>query len=206
MRDKIAMGALADSYYEYLLKQWLQSPSETHFKTRWLEVMSELPSMMYPYPEEDDKDNEDVVYRIIERQSDGSPLLKMDHLSCFTPGMVALGYSSVPAMADEKAHAGIQKLLTAEHDATEVVKAAKDEKVARLKQAKAEAEAEIAAYKAQRESQFQVFSKERMGDTGAHSKELAKQSEAELQSIVTQVSGNKKAVIDMLLKSVTTVS
>ena len=42
--------------------------------------------------------------------------------------------------------------------------------------------------------------------TGAHSKELAKQSEAELQSIVTQVSGNKKAVIDMLLKSVTTVS
>ena len=147
---------------------------------------------------------------------------------------------------------GIQKLLTAEHDATEVVKAAKDgrlrafyehlcprpilklqerhpqdkfsftlhpaltklasapvlafpEKVARLKQAKAEAEVEVAAYKQMREAQFQIFSQERMGDTGTHSKELAKQTEAELSGIVGEVQRNKKTVIDMLLKSVTTV-
>ena len=79
------------------------------------------------------------------------------------------------------------------------------EKVARLKQAKAEAEAEIAAYKQSREAQFQIFSKERMGDTGTHSKELAKQTEAELAGIVGEVQRNKKTVIDMLLKSVTTV-
>ena len=109
-------------------------------------------------------------------------------------------------MGDDRANAGIQKLLAAEADAAEVVKAAKDEKVSKLKQAKAEAEAEIAAYKSQRENQFQVFSKERMGDTGNHSKEVAKTSESELAGISQQVGANKKAVIDMLLKSVTSVS
>ncbi len=110
-----------------------------------------------------------------------------------------------PLPPTPQAHAGIQKLLTAEHEATEVVKAAKDEKVARLKQAKAEAEAEIAAYKASREAQFQVFSKERMGDTGAHSKELAASTEKELAEINRQVASNSSAVVKMLLQSVTTV-
>eukprot|EP00913_Durusdinium_trenchii_P014931 g14005.t1 len=32
--SKFAFGALADSYYEYLLKQWLQRPSEKNFKDR----------------------------------------------------------------------------------------------------------------------------------------------------------------------------
>jgi len=109
-------------------------------------------------------------------------------------------------MADDKAHQGIQKLLQAEHDATSVVKAAKDEKVARLKQAKAEAEAEVLAYKQQREAQFQIFAKERLGDTGAHSKELAKATEAELLSIDAMVAKNKGAVIAGLLMAVETVS
>ena len=107
---------------------------------------------------------------------------------------------------DEKAHAGIQKLLTAEHEATEVVKTAKDEKVARLKQAKAEATAEIEAYKASREAQFQIFSKERLGDSAGVSTSLAKTTEAELATISSDVSKNKQKVIDMLLKSVTTVA
>jgi len=121
------------------------------------------------------------------------------------PGKTS-GYSSVPQMADEKAHAGIQKLLAAEHEATEIVKAAKDEKVMRLKQAKAEAESEIGSYKASREAQFQIFSKERMGDSAGHSSTLSKSTEAELGTIASDVSKNKKAVIDMLLKSVTTVA
>lgn len=76
----------------------------------------------------------------------------------------------------------------------------------KLKQAKAEAEAEIAAYKASREAQFQIFSKERMGDSAGHSTSLAKTTEAELATIATDVTKNKQAVIDMLLKSVTTVA
>ena len=165
-------------------------------------------------------------------------------------------------------HAGINKLLMAEKEATEVVKAAKEgerplrlrsiyrcaqpqspceasqhtapscspahgrrapspmhdrntdprataavprpatraEKVARLKLAKAEAERDIEAYKATREAQFQVFSKERMGDTGSYSKGLAKATEEELAAIAKAVIDNKASVIDLLLKSVKTVS
>jgi len=87
-----------------------------------------------------------------------------------------------------------------------VVKAAKDEKVVRLRQAKAEAEAEIAQYKATRESQFQTFSKERLGDSAGVSSTLAKSTEAELATISADHSNNKKAVIDMLLNAVTSVS
>lgn len=45
-----------------------------------------------------------------------------------------------------------------------------------------------------------------MGDTGAHSKDLAKASETELAGIAASVQANKMQVIDMLLKSVKTVS
>lgn len=75
-----------------------------------------------------------------------------------------------------------------------------------MKQAKMEAEAEIEAYKTTRESQFQIFSKERMGDTGSHAKDLAKSSEAELMGITAACNSNKASVIDLLLKSVKTVS
>lgn len=149
--------------------------------------------------------------------------------------------------SSSQAHAGIQKLLTAEHEATEIVKTAKDgacatpsatplptlrmsrsraadcsplrallsppyyyvilaEKVARLKQAKQEAHNEIEAYKASREAQFQIFSKERMGDSAGHSTALAKTTESELATIASDVNKNKQKVIDMLLKSVTTVA
>ena len=161
-----------------------------------------------------------------------------------------LSHNIVFAHHYSQAHAGIQKLLTAEHEATEVVKTAKDgaraaghsrvlpaarlrrpetartgplrrrlspfppctplllpaEKVARLKQAKAEATAEIEAYKASREAQFQIFSKERLGDSAGVSTSLAKTTEAELATISSDVSKNKQKVIDMLLKSVTTVA
>ena len=84
--------------------------------------------------------------------------------------------------------------------------ATRAEKVARLKLAKAEAERDIEAYKATREAQFQVFSKERMGDTGSYSKGLAKATEEELAAIAKAVIDNKASVIDLLLKSVKTVS
>lgn len=105
-----------------------------------------------------------------------------------------------------QANAGITKLLAAEHEATEVVKAAKEEKVARLKQAKAEAEAEIAQYKASRESQFQIFSKERMGDSAGAASVLAKSTESELAMISSDVASKKASVIELLLAGVTNVS
>merc|ERR1712151_752230 len=115
------------------------------------------------------------------------------------------GYSSV-SMVEEKAAAGIQKLLQAEHEAAEVVAAAKMDKVAKLKMAKEEAEAEISAYKQQREAQFQIFSKERTGDSGSHKTSTDAATKAELAEIAKQVAANKGTMGDILLKSVTTVA
>mmetsp|Transcript_28086 Transcript_28086/g.82185 ORF Transcript_28086/g.82185 Transcript_28086/m.82185 type:complete len:110 (-) Transcript_28086:210-539(-) len=108
-------------------------------------------------------------------------------------------------MADDKAHQGIQKLLTAEHEAMEVVAAAKADKVNRLKQAKQEAEGEIAAYKADREAQFKIFATERGSGATGHASSLNTATEKELVDIANQVALNKNTVIDMLLKSVTSV-
>jgi len=106
---------------------------------------------------------------------------------------------------DGEKNMGIQKLLQAEQEASEVIAAAKAQKFNRLKQAKIEAEAEIASYKQQREAQFQVFAKERMGDSGAHQKTVATATESELAMVGNKVGANKKLMIDSLLQSVTTV-
>jgi len=100
---------------------------------------------------------------------------------------------------------GIQKLLQAESEAAEAIRIAREAKVVRLKQAKAEAEVEIAAYKAQREEQFQALAKLRTGDSGTHQKAVAVETEKELASVAAKVAANKGAMIDSLLKSVTTV-
>lgn len=92
--DKIQMGALADSYYEYLLKQWVQSPEEGRFKDLWLKLMDELPRLVVPRP--DDKEGKVPKYKLTEHGPDGRVYFRMDHLSCFTPGMIALGLQRIP--------------------------------------------------------------------------------------------------------------
>lgn len=94
MRDKRAMGALADSYYEYLLKQWLQSPQETQYKDEWMAVMDDLPGLVHPDPRKESSGGEKL--QLTELDSRGGRIWKMDHLSCFVPGMVALGLMNVP--------------------------------------------------------------------------------------------------------------
>jgi len=92
--SKVALGALADSYYEYLLKQWLQSPTETRFKDLWLKAMDELPLLVRPKP----KPGHSSVpkYKVVDIGPWGDPIWKMDHLSCFAPGMLALGLRTLP--------------------------------------------------------------------------------------------------------------
>mmetsp|Transcript_71849 Transcript_71849/g.131545 ORF Transcript_71849/g.131545 Transcript_71849/m.131545 type:complete len:787 (+) Transcript_71849:82-2442(+) len=94
--DKIQLGALADSYYEYLLKQWVQSPQEGRFKELFLKFMEELPHMVMPKPEST-QEGPIPKYKLIEANPDGRVVWKMDHLSCFTPGMIALGLRRIPA-------------------------------------------------------------------------------------------------------------
>ncbi|KAH9488780.1 hypothetical protein Btru_059411 [Bulinus truncatus] len=80
----VSMGALGDSFYEYLLKEWLMSNKEdAQARKMYDEAMQ-------------------VVYdRLLVRSKSGLTYFaeyksgrlehKMDHLACFTAGMVALG-------------------------------------------------------------------------------------------------------------------
>ncbi|CAE7444449.1 MNS1 [Symbiodinium necroappetens] len=96
--SKFAFGALADSYYEYLLKQWLQSPSEMRFKEIFLEVMDALPSIVRPLPASVKSAEAGTTrFKLIEIAADGNVVWKMDHLSCFAPALIALGLMELPA-------------------------------------------------------------------------------------------------------------
>jgi len=107
MQDRKQMGALADSYYEYLLKQWLQSPGEVHFKESFLAVVDDLlSSFVAPNPlAASSSGSATPHFKLIEKAPNGAPVWKMDHLSCFVPGMIALGLQSLPE-EDVKAHLG----------------------------------------------------------------------------------------------------
>lgn len=87
-----SFGAEGDSFYEYLLKMWLQGNK----KEMWLRKMYDdaingaillllkksIPSNYVYLSEYDSNSNKNI--------------LKMDHLSCYTPGMLALGAYSDP--------------------------------------------------------------------------------------------------------------
>jgi mannosyl-oligosaccharide alpha-1,2-mannosidase len=92
---KYALGALADSYYEYLLKQWVQSPTETHFRQKWLDLMEELPQLVRG-GDTHHKAKKRSKLRLIEMEASGRVIWKQDHLSCFVPGMIALGLRASP--------------------------------------------------------------------------------------------------------------
>jgi len=91
LRTGLSFGANADSYYEYLLKQWLQSPTETRFLDIFMKVMEELPTFVRP-----SLDSKKKKLRLLERDEGQQLLFKTDHLSCFVPGMIALGLLSLP--------------------------------------------------------------------------------------------------------------
>lgn len=107
---------------------------------------------------------------------------------------------------DNSAHQGIQRLLEAESQASEVVAQAKKDKVLRLKLAKEEAENEIMAYRAMREAQFAKYSDERSGNTGEYTKKIQTETDAAMRNIQISIDANKEKIITSLLQSVTTVS
>jgi len=96
LATRFAMGALADSYYEYLLKQWIQSPAEERFKDSWLMVMEQLPALIRPKVDPEKAGHKAPKYKLVEATTGGELIYKMDHLSCFVPGMIALGLMTLP--------------------------------------------------------------------------------------------------------------
>lgn len=83
----IRLGSRGDSYYEYLIKQYLQtSKQEPVYLDLWEESLAGIKKHMITY-------TKDANFTIIaERPSGlgGDLLPKMDHLVCFMPGTIAL--------------------------------------------------------------------------------------------------------------------
>ncbi|XP_032814751.1 endoplasmic reticulum mannosyl-oligosaccharide 1,2-alpha-mannosidase [Petromyzon marinus] len=79
------MGARADSYYEYLLKQWLQGGKrEKHLLNSYLEAMSGMQKHLLGTSQPNH-------LTFIGELISGALKPKMDHLVCFLPGTLALG-------------------------------------------------------------------------------------------------------------------
>ncbi|TYZ58266.1 hypothetical protein PybrP1_007943 [[Pythium] brassicae (nom. inval.)] len=83
---KVTLGANGDSYYEYLLKQWLLSGKrDEKYKARYLTAVNGIMSKLVG------KSKPSGLVFIGELVRDELQP-KMDHLVCFVPGMLALGY------------------------------------------------------------------------------------------------------------------
>ncbi|KAI1364997.1 family 47 glycosyl hydrolase [Xylaria arbuscula] len=85
--SNIRLGSRGDSYYEYLIKQYLQTnKQESLYLDMWDETLQGVRDHLVTY-------TESSQFTIIgERQSglDGALTPKMDHLVCFMPGTIAL--------------------------------------------------------------------------------------------------------------------
>jgi len=92
------MGAMADSYYEYLLKLWLQSgKTEDKYKNQYLKVLRDLPALM--------RTTRGGMLYVGEMKSppgggkaltSGSVTPKMEHLACFIGGNLVLAAHTLP--------------------------------------------------------------------------------------------------------------
>ncbi|OJT12443.1 Endoplasmic reticulum mannosyl-oligosaccharide 1,2-alpha-mannosidase [Trametes pubescens] len=97
--DHFSVGAFADSAHEYLLKQWLlTAKSETKARDLYLrDVEAILGNLLYVTP------NRNLLY-VTDTFSSG-PTHTFEHLSCFLPGLLALGAHTLPlAPRDRERH------------------------------------------------------------------------------------------------------
>merc|ERR1740121_2189828 len=87
--SKISMGAMGDSYYEYLLKQWIQNgKKDNHLKEAWKASMREMIEQLVV------KTASGLTF--LAEKDNGKQRLRMDHLACFVSGMLMLGSRTLP--------------------------------------------------------------------------------------------------------------
>ncbi|XP_053623928.1 endoplasmic reticulum mannosyl-oligosaccharide 1,2-alpha-mannosidase isoform X1 [Plodia interpunctella] len=86
----ITLGARGDSYYEYLLKQWLQTGKTINY------LLDDYMTAMEGVREFLAKRSSPNKHLFIGELSAGSETFipKMDHLTCFLPGTLALGHAN----------------------------------------------------------------------------------------------------------------
>ncbi|KAK1327123.1 Mannosyl-oligosaccharide 1,2-alpha-mannosidase MNS1 [Acorus calamus] len=84
----ITFGAMGDSFYEYLLKVWVQGNKTEpvkHYREMWETSMQGLLSLV--------RKTTQSSFEYICEKTGSSLSHKMDELACFVPGMLALGSS-----------------------------------------------------------------------------------------------------------------
>lgn len=95
----IRLGSRGDSYYEYLIKQYLQtSKQEPVYLEMWDQALTGVQKHLITYTR---KSN----LTILAERPDGldKPLFpKMDHLVCFMPGTIALGATGGLTLAEAR--------------------------------------------------------------------------------------------------------
>ncbi|KAM6170153.1 endoplasmic reticulum mannosyl-oligosaccharide 1,2-alpha-mannosidase [Rhynchocyon petersi] len=86
------LGARADSYYEYLLKQWIQGgKKETQLLEDYMEAIEGVKMHLL-------KHSQPSKLTFVGELAHGRFSAKMDHLVCFLPGTLALGaHHGLPA-------------------------------------------------------------------------------------------------------------
>ncbi|KAJ1671857.1 mannosyl-oligosaccharide alpha-1,2-mannosidase [Coemansia sp. RSA 25] len=96
---EIRLGSRGDSYYEYLLKQWLQTrQSETKLRSEYDTAMEGVKKYLVTV-----SPNQKLTYvGELHHATSDTPLFnpKMDHLVCFLAGNLALGATKGCALSD----------------------------------------------------------------------------------------------------------
>jgi hypothetical protein len=89
--SKITFGGLADSFYEYLLKQYLLTGQKEHQYLEW--YLDSINSMIKYLSRDIIYGNQ--TYTFITEMTNGEQVMDFEHLTCFVPGMIALGTQQV---------------------------------------------------------------------------------------------------------------
>ncbi|KAK2159061.1 hypothetical protein LSH36_159g03014 [Paralvinella palmiformis] len=87
----VSVGASADSYYEYLVKQWIQTGKKNDaLKNDYLEAVAGIEKHLYRHTQYSHLGFVGAYYNMNTR----SFRRDMEHLACFLPGTLALGYQA----------------------------------------------------------------------------------------------------------------
>ena len=87
---QISFGALGDSAYEYFLKTWIQGgKKEHHYRHIYDKAIQGLHEKLL-----ERSVSEDLLY--VAEMNGGRTTPKMEHLTCFLPGLLALGAYTYP--------------------------------------------------------------------------------------------------------------
>mmetsp|Transcript_69099 Transcript_69099/g.158617 ORF Transcript_69099/g.158617 Transcript_69099/m.158617 type:complete len:366 (+) Transcript_69099:269-1366(+) len=95
--SRVSVGACSDSYYEYLLKMWIQGgKKDAAMLQEWKDAMEEMRAgLMRTTPDGVTYLGQSSAWDYAT-QAYEEPSPHMEHLSCFVGGMLALGHHAVP--------------------------------------------------------------------------------------------------------------